>query len=166
MVQVGPNAGDVLVSKGELTLPLASFAAITAWDNHVAALVPSASGMTAGSASLAGDTLAIAQSAPLGSGVVNGAALTTVGDHLLVLSGSNGAFSLIKVPGAKAALNFGQSEAEDFNPTNLSQLSGAFDGTHVAIAAARARVLVVWLTSAKLGTGSETGGWAMLQCAE
>ena len=42
----------------------------------------------------------------------------------------------------------------------------AFDGARVAIAAARNRVLVVWVTKNELGPTDPTGGYAILACGD
>jgi hypothetical protein len=42
----------------------------------------------------------------------------------------------------------------------------SFDGNHVAMAAARSRVAVVWLSKGVLTAGDPAGGWALLKCSE
>ena len=49
-----------------------------------------------------------------------------------------------------------------FGPANLT----TFDGVRIAMAAARNRVAVTWITKATLESTDPTGGWALLRCAE
>lgn len=165
VVQVGPNASDTLDVKGEFTLPDASWAGLTAWDDRVAALVPAASGVSWKAASLAGSTVSEIGSGTVGSGAVKGGGVVALRDHLLMLVATTSGMKVVRLSGAQGTLGASPIDTVDLPSTIGAVPLTNFDGEHVAIAAARSRVAIVWLTQSILTSGDPTGGWALLKCS-
>lgn len=166
-VHIGPNTGDDLSLPKFFPLPLADWAALHAWDDHVAALVPHATPVGGGGFVLSSATLSTeAVTATIGAADVRAAALATLGDHLFVLAGAPDGLHLYDVPGASTKPQLEQASPKDFQGSIGSAPIAGSDGAHVAMAAARGRVLVVWLSGADVTADQPTGGWALLACPE
>ena len=106
----------------------------------------------------------------LGQGQMSGPAfrsgdLAVLGDHLLAVGSQAGSLTMFRVGGALgAALDSAPAATVTLDSASgVTSLAG-FDGDHVAMAAARQRVALVWLTKTTLTAGDPTGGWAVLQC--
>jgi len=156
----GPKSSDTFQSTGTFSPPPSPFAALTAWDNRAAALTPSASGISWKAFELAPSGVA----QELGSGSLAMAtglslAVAALENQLIVASALPQQISVRRQPGAKT-LPFTGAEKS----VVLSGELGSFDGTHMAMAAARNRVAVVWLTQHALAAGQPVGGWALLEC--
>jgi hypothetical protein len=167
-----PSQGEPPAIIGELSLPAASWAAATAWTNRVAVGVPATSGLSWLAASVSSGTASsIIDSATIGSGAIAGADLVVQGDNLLFALGKAGEINLLRVRGAKGALQSPTSALPACSTAGSDQscqqtLSGAqmaaFDGKQLAVAASGSRLAVVWLTPQQ----PNAGGYAILQCAD
>lgn len=165
VVLVGPNGSDTLATKGEFKLPGASWAGLTAWDDRVAALVPASSGVTWKAARLAGSTVSEIGGGTVGNGVAKGGDLVALRDHLVMLLATNTGMKVLRLSGAQGTLSAAPIHSVDL-PSTIGPVSLAtFDGEHVAMAAARSHVAIVWLMRSTLTTGDPTGGWALLRCS-
>lgn len=166
VVSVGPRTGDTLDPKGEFTLPQAAWGAIAAWNNRVVAAVPAGAGMTIQPAELAGSAVTPKAQFVVGAGTVQGGALSVLRSHLFVAQGRSGGITVHRLDGADASLSAKPVLSMDFpvsiGPNNLT----TFDGTRIAMAAARDRVAVTWVSKGKLAPGDSTGGWALLRCKD
>jgi hypothetical protein len=163
---VGPNDAKALSPTAELLLPSADRAALTAWDSSVAAVVPTAGQPTWASATLSGSDLANTKVASFGEAPLTGAALAPLRDHVFVLGASAGQLTLYDFRGAQADVQPTPAGTVHFNDSVGTASLAGFDGQHVALAAARNQVAVVWLTGSELASGSALGGWALLSCAD
>ncbi len=165
-LQVGSGTSDALDVKGEVILPDAAWGALTAWDDKVAAIVPGAAGVSFKAVALGGTSVSEVATGTIGSGAVKGGALATLRDSLFVLTSSVGGLTVHRIAGAQGTLS-SSAMADVALPEKLGtvELTG-FDGNHVAMAADRSRVAVVWLTKGILAAGDPTGGWALLKCSE
>lgn len=165
-VLVGDRMSDTISIKGEFDLPLAAWATMTAWNNHVAAAVPASTGLTLSVADLSGSTVAVSATGLVGTGSTQGGALATLRNHLFLAQGYSGGIKIYRLPGAETKVSITPADAVELpaavGPVNL----GAFSGQQIAMAAARNKVAVVWLNKPKLAMGDLTGGWALLRCAE
>ncbi|MFO0568787.1 MAG: hypothetical protein U0263_24205 [Polyangiaceae bacterium] len=166
VVKVGPRNGDTFDEKGTFSLPQAAWAAMTAWKSRVAAGVPAGAGMTVSMAELGSGGVTVKATGLVGKGTVAGGAMAALRSHLFVAQGRSGGITVHRLDGADASLNTKPVVEMDFpvslGPTNLS----SFDGTRIAIAAARERVVVTWVSKGKLASGDATGGWALLRCTD
>jgi hypothetical protein len=148
---------------GSSSLPISSrSAALTAWDNRVAFVVPVPSENGAGYSWQAVEAA--------GGGLVevtaNGfdteaesVAIAALGDHLLMAIGQIGGIQLERHDGARGALGNLPSLGRQYVGAIGAASLGDYDGKRVALAAARERMAVAWLSA----TG-ESGGWALLRC--
>jgi hypothetical protein len=188
-VIIGTKVGDTLdTAPSTMTFPTAgAWAALTAWSNRVAAAVPASSGISvkvgqlgaatgeAGTPEIFSDTV--------GSTTATSGALAVLRSHLFVAQARAGGLTLhnledadgtIKLPASTPAPTEGGTEGGASTSagsvdlqTNLGDATLAnFSGTQLAMAAARNRVAIVWLTKPKLGETDPTGGWALLRCNE
>ena len=141
-------------------------ASITASAATVAAIVPSVAGVSMKAVALGGTTLSDVASGTIGSGAVKGGAMATLRDNLFILTSAASNLTVHRVTGVEGTL--ASSSSDDValpDKIGTVQLSN-FDGNHVAMAAARSRVAVVWLTRGTLSAGDPTGGWALLRCSD
>lgn len=140
---------------GEVPLPSASWSAITAWGAKVAAGVPDASGFTWSAVSVSSSSVTpLVDQATLGSGSVSSGDMVVHGDSLLVALGKSGTITAYRLTGATGSLSETPEVTSEVTATG-------FSGTQMAIAAARSRLAIAWL-----GSGTSTGGYALLQCSE
>lgn len=188
-VLIGSKVGDTLdTAPSTLTLDsTGSWAAITAWSNRVAAAVPAASGVSikVGQLGSSGGEAGTPEifSGTVGSTSATGGALAVLRSHLFVAQARSGGLTMhnlegaegtIKLPTSAPAPTEGGTEGGASSGTgsvdlqnNLGDATLAnFSGTQIAMAAARNRVAIVWLTKPKLGDTDPTGGWALLRCNE
>lgn len=100
-----------------------------------------------------------------GVGAVGGA-VTSLGDHAIVVVGASGKLTVHRVDGATGTLSSAPDTSVVFEGAVGDESLAKFDGTQLAAAASGDRVAVVWLTRPTLASGNPTGGWALLQCAE
>jgi len=167
LVKVGNRASDTLTLDAEFSLPqAASWAALTVWNNRIAAGIPAGAGMTVQVADWGNNTVSPKAPFVVGSGSVAGGALAALRSHLFVAQGRNGGLTVHRLDGADTTLNGKPVVSMEFpvsvGPANLS----TFDGVRVAMAAARERVLVTWVSKGKLAAGDPAGGWALLRCKD
>lgn len=167
LIKVGDRATDTLNLSAEFSLPQAApWAALTAWNNRVAAAIPAGAGMTVQAAEYLGGTVSPKAPFVVGSGTVQGGALTVLRGHLFVAQGRAGGITVHRLDGADGSLSGKPVVSMEFpvslGPNNLT----TFDGTHIAMAAARERVVVTWVSKSKLANGDATGGWATLRCKD
>jgi hypothetical protein len=172
-VLVAPKPGGVTAHVGSLgsdpavdvpsTLDFegeSQFTALTAWDNRFAIANPTAGGLKLSIAHLDSGAASTIGSTILGAAKVQSGALTTLGTNLFVGSGNPDAFNLHRLdttaPSEPLVPNLSTSV-----PKALVQ---GFDGKHMAMAAARQRVAVVWLNRPELVPTDGAGGWALLEC--
>lgn len=157
-------------------LPLVEVRPPAAWGSVVAWAGPSADRAAAISIEPSG---AVAWSAIEWGGVARGAGSIAPGDgaafaggdvavldeRVIAAIGESGAIRLQRLVGAQ-----GDALAAEGAPIGLAGAGlpplDSFDGSRVAIAAARGRVLVAWVDKGTLGPGEPTGGWALLSCGE
>jgi hypothetical protein len=78
---------------------------------------------------------------------------------LLFALGKAGSIDVHRLTGATGSITETPENSETIT-------SSGFDGSHVAVAAGRSRLAVVWLTKQAPGASDSTGGYALLQCAE
>ncbi|MEZ4220274.1 MAG: hypothetical protein R3B13_05035 [Polyangiaceae bacterium] len=166
VLSLGPNAADTLEPKGEVTLPDANWAVVTAWNDKAAALVPTASGATWKAAQLAGSTVSEVATGTVGSGSLKGAAMTTLRDHLLVATSTSQGISVHRIAGADGTLSTSAADSVALASDLGGGVLDGFDGERLAIAAGRTRVAVVWVNKSQYSTGDVVGGWALLKCVE
>jgi len=167
-VLVGDRQSDTLpdFTNSTFDLPLANWATITAWSNHVAAGVPAATGLTLKIADYNSGSVAVSANGLVGSEAFTGGALAVLRNHLFVAQGSYGGIKVFRLDGAETKVSITPSAAAEL-PAALGAVNlGQFDGTHLAMAAARDSVMLVWLSKPKLADGDLTGGWALLRCAD
>ncbi len=167
VIKVGDRSSDTLDLSAEFALPqTAPWAALVAWNNRVAAAIPAGVGMTIQPAEFTGGAISPKASVLIGAGTVSGGALAVLRNHLLVAQGRSGGITVHRVDGADGLLANKAAVSMDFpasfGPANLT----TFDGVRIAMAAARNRVAVTWITKATLESTDPTGGWALLRCAE
>lgn len=162
-IQVDALVGDTLAPFDTFVVPgVASWAAITAWQTRVAAAIPAANGMTLVVAEMGASGVTEIAAGGVGTTPVLSGALSTLGTHLLMAQGRSGAITLHRIESAIGGLVPSPAASVEVGVPSLA----AFDGEHVAMAAARKRVAVVWLTKGALQDGDATGGWALLECNE
>jgi hypothetical protein len=162
-VFVGDRQSDTIQTAGTFDLPLANWAAMTAWDNHVAVAVPASAGMALTIGDLAGNAVAVSANALVGSGPTESGALAALRDHLFLAHGFPGAILVDRLAGAKTKVSIPPVDTVTL-PVGALGLT-AFSGKQMAMAAARDRVAVVWLNKPQLAGGETTGGWALLRCS-
>lgn len=165
-LHVGPAGSDTLQEAGKFMSPPASSAALAAWKSRAATFIPAPTGVlwkvyevTGPSSATEVATGAIQMTQPASL------AVAVLGDLFALATGEPKQITVRRNSGAN-----GQPYA---GPAGSAVLSGsvgaasldAFDGTHVAIAAARNKVALVWLSKHALTPGDATGGWALLDCA-
>ena len=128
-------------------------AALVAWENSVAwALAhPNAAVWNA---------IAAGDANPMSGkgGPADSVGLAVLRDHLLLAEGRPKAFSVSRFSGA-----LGKLSPEPAATVSRDLPLSEYDGQAIAIAAARQRVAVAWLSES---TPSSPGGWALLECAE
>jgi len=164
-VLVGDRVSDTLATKGSFDLPLATWATMTAWSNHVAAAVPTSAGSTLVAADLVGNSVSVSATGAVGSGTVLGSSLAPLRDHFFVAQSYQGGIRIVRLSGAETKLSLAPVATVEL-PTTLGTASLTdFGGTQLSIAAARDRVAVIWLTKPNLISGDITGGWALLRCS-
>ena len=165
VVKVGTRDTDTPDEKGEFWLPqAAAWATLTVWNSRIAAGIPGDAGMIIQPAELVNDTVKPKALIPVGVGAVAGGAMAVLRSYLLVAQGRSGGITVHRLDGADASLS-GNAEVWMDLPVSLGSTNlSAFDGSHIAIAAARKRVVVAWLSKSKLVNGNATGGWATLKC--
>jgi hypothetical protein len=168
VVKVGDRASDTLalLPTNEFTLPQAGWAALTAWNNRLAAAVPAGAGMTVQAADWINNTVSPKAPFVVGSGTVEGGAMAVLRSHLFVAQGRSGGITVHRLDGADGTLSGKPVVSMEFpvslGPNNLT----TFDGKHIAVAAARDRVAVTWVSKSKLLPGDASGGWALLRCTD
>lgn len=189
-ILIGSRVSDTLQTLGTVSFPVAaSWAAMTAWSDRVAAVVPASSGVTLKVAELgsaAGESgspvTEIVPSATIGTGASTFAVLAALRTHLFIAQARAGGITLHHLQDATGNIITtsgggsgdsgsdagGGSGSESIElQTNLGEATLAnFSGTQLAMAAARNRIGIVWLTKPKLADGDPTGGWALLKCNE
>jgi hypothetical protein len=102
----------------------------------------------------------------VGTGTVYATSLAALRSHLFVAQGHTGGITIHRLEGADGNIDMKPADTVEL-PTSLGKINlSTFDGTHMAIAAARNHVAVVWLSKPKLADGDPTGGWALLKCAD
>jgi hypothetical protein len=166
-ILIDARTSDTINNLGTFSLPKADWAALTAWSGRVAAAVPASSGTTLGVWELSGSTVSSKGSNLVGSGGVQGAALAAMGSHLFMAQGKAGGITVIDLEDASGNLDITKAAnsvdlPQAVGPVNLS----TFDGKHIAMAAARGHVAVVWLTTSKPTPADPPGGWALLRCQD
>lgn len=163
-LQIGAKTSDALQSAGTFALPAAKLAALAAWDLRAAVLIPTASGVSwhayelgTGASELGKGELPLPSASAL--------ALAVRGNHMIAAAAAQKQIVVLRQAGAKT-LPFTGTEKTTLISGELGNgaSTAAFDGTHLALAAARNRVAVVWLTKHALEAGQPTGGWALLEC--
>jgi hypothetical protein len=87
-------------------------------------------------------------------------------DHELIATGHAGGFMLHKLKGALGAKLSLDGEGVVQQGSVGAESLAAFDGVRMGFAAARDRVVVVWLTKHELGAAEPTGGFAVYACEE
>ncbi len=145
----------------EIELPDATWGALTAWDDRVAAMVPGATGIAYQLTDATGADLG---KGTAGSGSVRGGDLAQLGDRLLFLTGGSEKLTIIPHTGANATLT-AETPVVFNGAVGTTSLTG-FEGDLVSMAAARGQVAVAWVTRSKLSAGEPTGGWAILSCKD
>ncbi len=166
VLQVGSGASNAIDVKGEVVLPDAAWGALTAWDDKVAAIVPAAAGVSFKAVALSGTSVSEVATGTIGAGSVKGGALATLRDSLFILTSSVGGMAIHRVMGAESTPS-SSAMADVALPANMGAVElTSFDGNHVAMAAARSRVAIVWLTKGVLAAGDPVGGWVLLKCSE
>lgn len=159
--------GDDATALGELTLPGASWATLTAWDDRVLAAVPATSGLLYSVAEVATASInPLVDQSALGGGSVIAADVVAHGDNLLFALAQAGQITVQRLQGAQGTIATSASDTQTLSGTIGKVSITNFDGTKMAMAADRDRVAVVWITTQQPGTSDPTGGWALLQCAE
>lgn len=87
-------------------------------------------------------------------------------DRVLLALAEPGALRIQKLAGALGdGLSADGSRVDFVGAVGATSLA-TFDGARVAVAAARNRVLIVWLTRSALGPIDPTGGYAVLACGD
>jgi hypothetical protein len=128
---------------------------MTAWGDKVAAGVPATSGLTWSAVTVSASSVSpIVDQATLGTGSVSSADMVAHGNSLLVALGKSGTITAYRLTGATGSLSQTPEATSEVTATG-------FSGSQLAIAAARSRLAIAWL-----GSGSSTGGYALLQCSE
>jgi hypothetical protein len=87
-------------------------------------------------------------------------------DHAFVVAARARGFRLWKLNGALGKTLVQDGLGVDHENVVGNENLGNYDGVRVAIAAARNRVIVTWITRKQLGTTDETGGFALYACDE
>jgi hypothetical protein len=111
------------------------------------------------------------QGASLGAGTIPVSGVTSTNvvalrDHALIAIGRPSGLDLHKLKGALGAKLAVDGSGVVQQDTVGTESLAAFDGARVAIAAARNRVAVVWLTKHALGAMEPKGGFAVYACEE
>lgn len=159
---VGAHQGDSLSLTGEATL-LGAEGDLVAWGSRVAAGARSASGFQVDVYELATGGITSLGSGLLSSSGAVGSALAVDGDWLVAAHGSPGAIRIDRIPGAQATPSFATALGTLADASQIAALK-SFDGKRLAVAAARGRVVVAWLSKEKLEAGDSAGGWLMARC--
>jgi hypothetical protein len=167
-VLVGDRQSDTLPDFTSTTfdLPLANWATITAWSNHVAAGVPASTGLTLKIADYSTGSVAVNANGLVGSEAFAGGALAVLRNHLFVAQGTYGGIKVFRLDGAETKVSITPSDSVEMPAAVGAVNLGQFDGTHIAMAAARDTVALVWLNKPTLAAGDLTGGWALLRCSD
>ncbi len=166
VVRADSGSSEMLSPSAEFSIPSAApWAALAAWGNRVVAGVPAGTGMAIHPA-VYQDGLIIPKAAiHAGSGSIAGGAVAVLRDHVIVVQGTAGRITAIRLDGADG--NLAMSAAASTLPSAVGPVNlGAFDGSRVAVAAARESVAIAWLTRVETVAGSPVGGWALLGCAQ
>ncbi len=162
-LMLGPNAGNVLklvqvpavspAKGGDLVAygPRVAVAARTGVAVHLRVLELLATGLA--------DVVATGELPIVGALSV---ALGVDDDRLFAATGHPGSIQLDWLTGAKSNPNFAAASTAQLGAPIPALAS--FDGSHLALAAARGRVALVWLSSGKLTQGQPTGGWLLASC--
>lgn len=167
LVQVGNRSTDTIDIKGQFTLPYSgSSATIAAWNNKVAAAVPASSGSNVAVVDFTNNAVGTPVTGTVGTGTVYSTAFAAMGSHLFVAQGHTGGITIHRLEGADGKVSLTPSDTVELPPSLCDVSLSTFDGTHLAMAAARNRVVVVWLTKPKLSAGDPSGGYAVLKCAD
>jgi hypothetical protein len=177
-IQVGPRQGDTLQTLGTVTIPgAASWASMTAWQDRVAVVTPATSGATlkvielGSAAGESGSAVSEVANLTVGTGSTAYAGVAALRDHLFIAQAKSGGVTLhnlMDANGTIAVTSGGDAGTGSVElQSNLGDATLAnFSGTQLAMAAARNRVGIVWLTKPTLADGDATGGWALLRCNE
>lgn len=164
-MDAGSDAGDAgAAGPAEFLLPDSPWGALAAAGGRVAAVVP---GSGAGLTLLVAD----ASGAELGKSTITGGVFTSgdvafAHDRLIVATAASSRLTFYRIDGAAtlpAVSATGATQVQFKDTLGKASLSD-FDGNRVAIATARGRVAVVWLSTLALTEGVPTGGWALLSC--
>ncbi len=178
-VIIDDNASDAFDEKGKLTLTYAPYLALAAWGSKLAAGVPVVMADTSRGAEIQAVELVNGVVSPIASGTLAGGSVAgTVPDQ--ALNDSALAFaaldtSLIVLQGAPDKLAFYRFAGEapiELVPIDTASFVGnalgasldSFDGARVAIAAARNRIVIVWLDSSN--PADVSGHFAVLGCQD
>jgi hypothetical protein len=162
LLQLGPLNGDEIETSGVVTLPggAAPWAALTAWQNRVAAATPASAGTMLVVAELGANGPQEIAGGVIGTTPVSSGALSTLRSHLLLAQGRNGGITLHRVEDASSGVIASPAASVEVTAAGVAD----FDGQHLALASTRKRVAVAWLTKHALASGDPTGGWALLEC--
>jgi len=159
-VFVGDRQSDTIQTADTFDLPLVNWAAMTAWDNHVAIAVPGSAGMALTIAELVGNAVTVSANVPVSAGPTMSGALKVLREHLFLARGFPGAILVDRFTGPTSMKPFDTVSL----PAGALGLND-FGGTQLAMTAARDRVAVMWLNNPQLAGGEATGGWALLRCS-
>jgi hypothetical protein len=145
--------------------------ALTAWstpagDRAAAVTVEQDGSLTWGAVDRAGLLRGAGNVSPGDASVFSAGDVAVLGDRVVIAIGQPLALQLQKLRGA-----LGDALAAEGPPVAFSGAVGAvglgsFDGARVAIAAARKRVFVAWISRNQLAPTDPTGGWALFSCGE
>ncbi len=102
----------------------------------------------------------------MGTTAVTFGDLAVLRTHLFVAQARAGGITLHQLDDATGTISTTPAATVELQ-TNLGEATlVGFDGTRMAMAAARNRIAIIWLTKAKLASGEPTGGWVLLKCNE
>jgi hypothetical protein len=108
IVLVGNRSSDTISipdgGTSQFTLPLANWAAITAWNTRVAAAVPAATGMTMTVGEFVNNSVKVDTTGVVGTGAVSGGALATLRSHLFVAQSKAGGITVHRLEDANGAI--------------------------------------------------------------
>lgn len=153
---LGPLGASVLSVAAAPALPAANAGDLVAWDARVAAGVRTPSGLHVGVYELATGGIATVATGELPSPGALSSVLAVDGDRLYAAHGSPMFIQLDSLGGAMGTPSFGNISS--------AKLGADFDGTRLAIAAARGKVALVWLGKPKLSSKNVAGGWLIARC--
>ncbi len=173
-VAIDDNASEQFDEKGKLPLMYAPYLALSAMDAFLIAAVPAlmldgSRGIELELAQLSGGTASWIGTGSIGSSSFAGPvpdqaindsslAFAKLAANPILLEGSKGELDLYRIQPFTPL----PTDTASFTGTDLGASLDAFDGARVAIAAARGRIVVVWLDTS--GPSDVSGHFAVLDC--